>query len=62
MAGSAARLIEERDRAVTQLNRGLASTLAELGEEEWSDIAMVHDRKTTATAALYFTAGISLIQ
>lgn len=47
----ASRLVELRDETIAFFNRDLLRTLSSLGEEEWKDVRMVHDRKTTASDA-----------
>lgn len=51
LAASAAGLILLRDEVIGLFNRNLKQTIAKLGEGEWKDIRMVHDRKTKETDA-----------
>ncbi len=46
---TAARLITLRNEAVDLFNRDIGKILSGLGEGEWSDATMIHDRKTTGT-------------
>ncbi len=43
---AAARLILVRDEIITLFNRNLRETILSLGEREWTELCMVHDRKT----------------
>lgn len=55
---SAARLTMLRDDLIGLFNRSLRSTIASLGESEWTDVRMVHDRKTQGTDAASIEAEI----
>ncbi len=46
---TAAQLTRHRDEIITLFNRSLVATLTSLGEGEWKNARMVHDRKTRAT-------------
>lgn len=43
----ASRLTLARDEVIGLFNRSLREMIAMLGEEEWTDACMIHDRKTT---------------
>lgn len=47
----AARLTRHRDEIITLFNRVLPARMTALGEGEWTDVRMVHDRKTSGTDA-----------
>ncbi len=42
-------LILLRDEMIVLFNRSLQKTIADLGETEWNDVRMMHDRKTRET-------------
>lgn len=46
-AAAAARLTLRRDEVIARFNRSICDTVVRLGEENWTDLRMVHDRKTS---------------
>ncbi|MSR68060.1 DNA replication and repair protein RecF [Candidatus Peribacteria bacterium] len=49
LAEIGAGLILLRDEMIVLFNRSLQKTIADLGETEWNDVRMMHDRKTRET-------------
>jgi DNA replication and repair protein RecF len=60
-ATAASLLTQHRDEVISLFNRTLQKTIASLGEGEWSDALLIHQRKTKATDATAIEAELRLL-